>query len=1009
MKYQVKQIASLNIRDQGSRTILQSIMRDRDGGEEISDPDVRAMVKDYSERSGVRGKSNLEEVEEAGKQPHDIDGLSDDHRERITVRIQTNSDEEKESNDGTLSAPSPEDDAKFKRYRHHQYVRRWGLFEEAEGLDEEWFIADPPVLPEDDPEYLCDMCRHIDFNTLFTERGLVGNIQPGPTCIALYALGKVLRSGNCSFCSLLRRKIANDDLLPDLPVERFEGETLNLNVIDDGPGYPLKLEVEFQSYVRGEGNKRFILQRMDETGTEPLHLLPVRQEEANLECLRGWLRTCEDTHAPPEERQDNMTLTSLRVIDTVENRVCEMEPSARYACLSYVWGKGGQPEYTAATKEVMEAPQGLLDESINLPQTIKDSIKATRRIGLRYLWVDALCIRQDDVEDKTKIMSQMHAIYGNAVLTIVAATNSGPWDGLAGVGSVPRSRSQIVERLQGMTVGVAFLDARKPHAEVENSVWNSRAWTFQEHFLSQRVVFFTDSQMAFTCPHMATRFEDTVPATDVGYRPKPINDETKYTSRMNSLITRIWFDPTQAAYPNKAFITDYGTMVWRAADPDGPEGVSAADAPIYEIGEAPSVDSTGPLQLQEHTLWDVYRRAVSNYTKRKMTWGSDAINAFSGIAELIRRGTNTKFWYGIPEFVFDRALLWHPREPLKRRRNEDGVPLFPSWAWCAWEGHSSYRGRGFYNAIYFPPASIVKWLEPLDKQAQIERILSIKGAPPEQVQEAIQNILDSNLLLSNRNPYTLWHIDNRDDGWEVQRNEAKNEHFYTHAAYPSIRFNYPISLPGEEIPERPLENGLLAFIARSVPIRFCDITAEGHVQEAMQHDYLQIGLNDEERSANYRPPWRRIIYHQGYRAGFLSLNVPFEEIDTDAEGLYSLVAVSRDSLPSIAPPIEGWDMYWKVEPRILQREVFREEWQEDRLDVPPPNADAAPDTGPYVENGDPFWDTGRFGEVARVDVYNVLLLRKHGTPVRDERIGVGKMTYHAFHHAQPKPETIIID
>ncbi|KXX74204.1 Heterokaryon incompatibility protein 6, OR allele [Madurella mycetomatis] len=1008
MIHQVKHIVSLGIRDHGTQTIIQNIMRERDGGEEIADPDVRAMVKDYSERTGTVGKSRLQDVDEAKeKHPYSVDGLLDDHIERITIRIPTKSDGDDERDDGSSSVFTPEDE-KFRRYRHHQYVRRWGLFEVSDGLDEEWFIADPPVLSEDDPEFLCDMCRHIDFNILFTKRGLVGNVQPGPTRIALYALGKVLRSGNCSFCSLLRRKIANDKLLPDFPVERLEGETFYLNVIDDGPGYALKLEVEFESYMRGKSSNRVVLQRIDETGTEPLRLLPVRQEEANLERLRRWLRTCEDTHAAsPEERGDSMTLTSLRVIDTVENRVCEIELSMRYACLSYVWGTGGQAQYTGATKEVMEAPQGLLDDSIDLPRTIRDSIEVTRRIGLRYLWIDALCILQDDSEDKAKVISQMHAIYGNAVLTIVAATNSSPSEGLAGAGSVPRSQSQIVEKLQGMTVGVAFHDARKPHAEVENSVWNSRAWTFQEHFLSRRVVFFTDSQMTFTCPHAVTRFEDTVPVADVGYRPTPINDETKYTSRMNELIIRVWSDPTQAAHANKAFITDYGTMVWRAADPNSPDGVSAAAAPIYEFGEAPSTDSTGPLQLREQTLWDVYRRAVSNYTKRKMTWGSDAVNAFSGIAELIRRGTNTKFWYGMPEFAFDRALLWHPQEPLKRRRNEDGVPLFPSWAWCAWEGHSSYRGRGFYNAVYHSPTPVVQWLEQLDKQAEIERIMSIKGALPEQVEQTIRYIR-TNLLLSNRNPYALWHIDNPDDGWRVQRNEATNEHFYTHAAYPGIRFNYPISLPSEEIPELPLENNLLAFIARSVPVRFCDMAVEGHVKEAMQHDYLQVGLNDEKRSANYRPPWRRIIYHQGYRAGFLSLNVPFEEIDPHAEDLYSLVAVSRDSLPSIAPPNEGWDMYWRFEPRTLQHNIFKEEWCDDKFSLPPPNADVAPDTGPYNENGDPFWDTERFRDAARFDVYNVLLLRKHGTPVRGERIGVGKMMYHAFHHAQPRAKTIII-
>jgi hypothetical protein len=1012
MKHQVKMIANLNIRDQGTQTLLGSLIRDRQGGEPTADPDIREMVQDYRENLGRKGRSRQQQMEEVKeKHPYSVDGLSDEDLERITMRLQAKSDGEEQSNDTSSSIFTPEDETKFSRYRHHQYVRRWGLFSEAEGIDEEWFIAAPPVLSEDDPEYLCSMCRHIDFNALFTKRGLVGNLQPGPTRIGLYALGRVLKSENCSFCSLLRRKIANDKLLPDEPTDMFEGETIHLNVIDDGPGYAPKLEVELEGYVRGQSNIRFVLQKFDDTGATPLRGLPVRQEEADMERLRGWLRTCEETHAAPGQRQHlhqslGNKLTTLRVIDTAENRVCELDRPDRYACLSYVWGKSDQTQYTAATKEALEAPQGLMEESVNLPQTIRDSMEVTRQMGLRYLWIDALCIRQDDAEDKAKVISQMCVIYGNAVLTIVAATNSDPSDGLAGVTSVPRSQSQIVERLQGVTVGVAFHDARKPYSEIENSVWNSRAWTFQERLLSQRAVFFTDSQMTFSCPHAATLFEDTVPVPDAGYRPAPINDQTKYTSRMNDLVIHVWSDPTQVAYPNKAFITDYGTMVWKAADPDGPDGVSAEAAPIYESGEAPSTDSTGPLQLEAQTLWDVYRQAVNNYTKRKMTWDADAVNAFSGIEELIRRGTNTKFWHGMPEFAFDQALLWQPREPLKRRKEGD-APLFPSWAWCAWEGHSSYRGRGWYNALSHPPISVVRWLGKLDKQKEIERLRSIEGAPPEEVEAAIQH-MSSNLLLSDRDHDALWRLDHHHDGWETRRNEAKNEHFYTHAAYPGILFSYPISLPGQEITERPLDDDLLAFMARVVPVRFCDIIVEGHVQEALQHDYLQIGVNDEKRSANYRPPWRRIIYHQGYRAGFLSLNVPFEEIEFDAGDRYSLVAMSRDSLPGIPPPSQGWEMYWRVEPGMLQEYLHREEWRSEQCLIPLPQTDSTPDTGPCNENGDPFWDGGRFGEAQKIDIYNVLLLRNQGQPSRSERIGVGKMSYRAFHHAQPKVDIVII-
>lgn len=87
-----------------------------------------------------------------------------------------------------------------------------------------------------------------------------------------------------------------------------------------------------------------------------------------------------------------------------------------------------------------------------------------------------------------------------------------------------------------------------------------------------------------------------------------------------------------------------------------------------------------------------------------------------------------------------------------------------------------------------------------------------------------------------------------------------------------------------------------------------------HVKESGVEHYLQLGLNDRGRSATYRPSWQRIIYHQGYRAGFLFLNIPFEDLDISKVDNLSLVALSRDEIPRTAPPNEGWDLFRDLDP-----------------------------------------------------------------------------------------------
>lgn len=65
----------------------------------------------------------------------------------------------------------------------------------------------------------------------------------------------------------------------------------------------------------------------------------------------------------------------------------------------------------------------------DLPRTLWDAVKTTRSLGLRYLWIDALCIVQNSVEGKEREMADIHQVFQNSYLTIVAANASSPEQG----------------------------------------------------------------------------------------------------------------------------------------------------------------------------------------------------------------------------------------------------------------------------------------------------------------------------------------------------------------------------------------------------------------------------------------------------------------------------------------------------------------------------------------------------------------------------------------------------
>jgi len=78
--------------------------------------------------------------------------------------------------------------------------------------------------------------------------------------------------------------------------------------------------------------------------------------------------------------------------------------------------------------------------ALNSPsQVIQDAMKITKELGMKYLWVDVLCVMQDDPEAQKVDIQNMYWIYTNANLTIVAAGGGTANDGIGGI-SVPRPK-----------------------------------------------------------------------------------------------------------------------------------------------------------------------------------------------------------------------------------------------------------------------------------------------------------------------------------------------------------------------------------------------------------------------------------------------------------------------------------------------------------------------------------------------------------------------------------------
>lgn len=226
--------------------------------------------------------------------------------------------------------------------------------------------------------------------------------------------------------------------------------------------------------------------------------------------MLSWLGTCDASHP---ECNRLVSRLPTRVIDVgppdgsaaprllVSAQSCPIE--ARFIALSHCWGSVSGQLKTMKTS--ISAHQECLPMD-RLPQTFRDAVTVTRFLGVRYLWIDSLCIVQDDKEDWSRESALMASIYTNAYLTIAATASEDSSGGLFRERKPPLEAefqalgvSKVEDRADLDVHRFSFLNSPPFETLLSKSPLFKRGWTLQETILSRRMVHFTSSQLVWQC------------------------------------------------------------------------------------------------------------------------------------------------------------------------------------------------------------------------------------------------------------------------------------------------------------------------------------------------------------------------------------------------------------------------------------------------------------------------------------------------------------------------------
>lgn len=302
-----------------------------------------------------------------------------------------------------------------------------------------------------------------------------------------------------------------------------------------------------------------------------------------------------------------------------------------YAALSYCWGEGStQLRTTTANYGTM-----LNDiELTSLPAVVIDAIKFCQNLGIFYLWVDALCIIQDDSDNWDRESAKMASIYGRSTITLSAAMSSCSEQGFIDISAEMRQvqltwwdpsikrRGEIY--LQPLHSGFSTL--------YQDSPLMRRGWVLQEHHLSPRVLHF-GQQMYWECWE-AMFSED---------------------GRFNRALNRLASD----ANPN-----------------------------VFTLGRTPMANQCE--RISHHniedrwTTFEYWSQMVENFSKRRFSYPMDKLPALIGLAETGRGKTNDTYHAGLWRSSLDLDLLWRRKESTYMTQ----PPQYraPSWSWASLEG-----------------------------------------------------------------------------------------------------------------------------------------------------------------------------------------------------------------------------------------------------------------------------------------------------------------------------------
>ncbi|KAF2215917.1 hypothetical protein CERZMDRAFT_35063, partial [Cercospora zeae-maydis SCOH1-5] len=384
--------------------------------------------------------------------------------------------------------------------------------------------------------------------------------------------------------------------------------------------------------VRSFGRDVSIVLTPADHGTRRVSHVPDQNtgSETSLALAKKWLDLCLSDHALCNQLPATLWRPTRLIYIRTSGRgisAClreaskdEYDPGVRYMTMSHRWFPDA---LTLLSKETL--PRFREEIPIqNLKTSVRNAMHVAKRLGVPYLWVDSLCIVQDDPDELGSEIMAMNQVYGNSFCNLSAASEKNSATGLfferdprnCTTYSIPLNLSDTLPLAPVQhSISVSWDVCA---TELGESSLGSRAWVFQERILSRRNLFFCQRELHWECREAEAC--ETYPDGE----------------------------PASSECPNTLPIVDV-------------------------LREVDSIN-------QKAMAFEMWPSLINAYSNCQMSFSMDRLRALSGVASFCSHIIGDQYLFGLWRSTLPESLLWRVPETA----TETGAlpDVAPSWSWA---------------------------------------------------------------------------------------------------------------------------------------------------------------------------------------------------------------------------------------------------------------------------------------------------------------------------------------